>query len=80
MATYVSGFIENPGVQRELDRVAEVLAQPTVELVQLAEQYAVPRPATGATVLVDATIGGAAPFGGGAGVYTYYGGAWNRLG
>ena len=80
MATYVSGFLQDTAVQREIDRIAEVLVQPTVQLLQLSELYSVPKPDTGMTVLVDATTGGAAPFGSGAGVYTYYGGAWNYLG
>jgi hypothetical protein len=62
----------------EADRIAERLARPSVEFLELTELQAPPAKLfTGLTVLADGTNWNP---GAGAGVYTYYGGVWNRLG
>lgn len=62
----------------ELQRVAGASLEPSVNGVRLKKVNVVPaRLYDGLTVLADGVNWNP---GAGAGVYTYYGGAWNRLG
>jgi hypothetical protein len=62
----------------ELGKVARSSLEPSVNGVKLKKLAAAPaRLYDGLTVLADGANWNP---GGGAGVYTYYGGAWNRLG
>ena len=72
-----TGVPADPVVAQELDRVALSLAQP-MDYIALKTLYAAPRRIfDGMTVLADGTTWNP---GSGAGVYTYYGAAWNKLG
>ena len=72
-----TGVPADPVVAQELDRVALSLAQP-MDYIALKTLYAAPgRIFDGMTVLADGTTWNP---GSGAGVYTYYGAAWNKLG
>lgn len=72
-----TGTAADPVVNQELDRVALSMSQP-MDYIALRTLYAAPgRIFDGMTVLADGTSWNP---GGGAGVYTYYGAAWNKLG
>ncbi len=63
-------------VQDELDAIENSFFD--LDMIQLVEQNVAPtKPRTGMTVLADGTNWNP---GGGQGVYTYYAGAWNKLG
>ena len=63
-------------IYRELQAIEQSFY--ALDLIQLAEQNVAPtKPRTGMTMLADGTNWNP---GSGAGVYTYYGGAWHKLG
>ncbi len=65
-------------VNRELLKVHQMLREPSPAYISLTQWNAAPaKPFSGMTVYADGTNWNP---GGGEGVYTYYAGAWNRLG
>lgn len=63
-------------VNGELEQIEQAFAEQ--DFVQLVEQHVAPaKPRTGLTVLADGTDWNP---GSGQGVYTYYNGAWRKLG
>lgn len=75
---YSPGRVADPQVQAELEAVSRETMDPRALTLTLTEWNAAPaRPVTGLTVLADGTNWNP---GSGAGVYTYYGGSWNKLG
>lgn len=72
-----TGTVSDPQTKAEFDALAQSMAR-SKSSIQLQVLYAAPtRVSDGLTVLADGTTWNP---GAGAGVYTYYGGAWNRLG
>jgi hypothetical protein len=64
--------------RRELQRVSDMLAEPTFDQLELTQLNAVPaRPQDGQLVYADGTNWNP---GSGAGLYAYWGGAWRYLG
>lgn len=75
---YAAGRVADMGLQGELERIAGTLGQPEVQFLVLKTYHAAPaKPQEGQVVLADGTDWDP---GSGAGVYCYYGAAWNRLG
>ncbi len=65
-------------VDRELEKLERTLTDPPVRSLSFVKLYAAPaKPYDGLTVYADGTTWNP---GAGAGIYTYYGAAWNRLG
>lgn len=63
---------------RELEKIERILTDPPVRSLSFVKLYAAPaKPYDGLTVFADGTTWNP---GAGAGIYTYYGAAWNRLG
>ena len=77
MARYTPGQVDDQIVAQELQKIAQALDTPDQFLV-LDTLYAAPtKIRTGMIVLADGTTWNP---GSGAGVYCYYGSAWNHLG
>jgi len=77
MARYIPGFVDDQIVNRELEKIADAMDTPN-KFLMLEKLYVVPpKPRDGLVALADGTAWNP---GSGAGVYCYYGSAWNKLG
>lgn len=70
--------LKNEDTDDELEKIAQTLRELPTMAIALQKLHAAPsKPYDGMTVYADGTDWNP---GGGQGVYTYYGAAWNRLG
>lgn len=77
MARYTPGIVNDHVVSDELQKIAQAIDTPD-QMLQLEMIYAAPAKfRDGAIVLADGITWNP---GSGAGVYCYYGSAWNKLG